>query len=324
LAAREVMNGQLSVGGMLSISYMIGQLNGPVLQFIDFLQAAQDAKIAMNRLQEIHARKEEDELMPKEKSQNLQNFEITKFDKIEIRNLFFQYGGKNSPIVLRDVNFDIPRGKTTAIVGSSGSGKTTLLKLLLKFYTPQYGDIRIDGISLSEFRPELWRSYCGTVMQEGFIFSNTIEKNIALSDEDTNFEKLEWSTTAANINEHIKGLPSGYDTLIGDSGITMSTGQQQRLLIARALYKDTPILFFDEATSALDANTEKVIVNNLKEIYKNKTVVVIAHRLSTVKNADQIIVLDGGMIVEMGTHASLIERKGYYFTLVKNQLELGA
>ncbi len=322
LAAREVINGSLTLGGMLSISYMIGQMNGPVMQFIGFVTSAQDAKISLNRLEEIHNRKDED-AMASSNEGKATGFDIKAYSAIEFKQVFFQYGGKDSPVVLKNLNFTIPRGKVTAIVGSSGSGKTTMLKLLLRFYAPQHGQIEVGGINLNEFNAKEWRSYCGCVMQEGFIFSKTITENIALSDETPDIDKVKWATHIAAIDNFIEGLPAKYETIIGTSGLTMSTGQQQRIFIARAIYKNADILLFDEATSSLDANTEKAIVHNLNQVYKDKTVVVIAHRLSTVKNADQIVVLENGEIVEIGTHERLAQKKGYYFTLVKNQLELG-
>ncbi len=340
IAAREVMDGQLSLGVMLSISYIIGQMNSPISQLIEFFHSAQDAKISLERLGEIHNKSDEEkanEIIPampqwenRDKLSLLQPFARqpfsidTRYDALTINNVSFQYDGPRSPYVLKDLNVTIPFGKVTAIVGSSGSGKTTLMKLLLKFYEPQQGHIHMNGIDFATVSAQWWRSQCGVVMQDGYIFSDTIANNITLSGSAAiDEEKLWQAARIANILEYVQSLPLGFNTKIGGAGAGLSIGQQQRLLIARAVYRDPQVLFFDEATSALDANNERVIMENLNKFFEGKTVMVIAHRLSTVKNADQIIVLDDGRTVEIGTHLALSRQKGYYYNLVKNQLELG-
>jgi ATP-binding cassette, subfamily B, bacterial len=317
IAAKLVVQDNISLGVMLSISYIIGQLNSPILQLVDFLQSYQDTKLSLERINEIHHKQDEE---------NVFDQKITSIPTgdIVLENISFKYGGApHDPFVLEDINLTIPANKVTAIVGSSGSGKTTLLKLLMKFYEPSNGDIKIDNISFKHLSNSKWRDKCGVVMQEGYIFNDTIESNIAVGDETIDIEKLENATRVANIHEFIKGLPMGYKTKIGGNGMGISTGQKQRILIARAVYKNPDVLFFDEATSALDAKNEKLITENLNAIFKNKTVVIIAHRLSTVKNADNIVVLHNGKISETGHHRQLITDKGFYYNLVSNQLELG-
>lgn len=316
ISARAVINGDMSLGMMMAVQTIVGQLNSPISQMIGFIQSAQDAKISLERLGEIHNRPNESEngdgktsIFPDDKS-------------ISIDNLTFHYDTL-SDAVLKDVNLTIPEGKITAIVGMSGSGKTTLIKLLLGFYPPTKGNIRIGGLNLSNIDPQAWRARCGTVMQDGFIFSENIAKNIAIGEDHIDEHRLLHAAKIANIQDMIDSLPLGYNTKIGQEGNGISQGQKQRILIARAVYKDPDYIFLDEATNSLDANNERVIMDNLQAFFKGRTVVVVAHRLSTVKNADQIVVLNHGKITETGTHSELTSKKGEYYTLVKNQLELG-
>ena len=317
LSAKLVLDGQVTLGMMLSISYIIGQLNSPVNEMVHFIQQWQDAKLSLERLGEIH-NKEDEEPNGKEKIS-----EIEQNSSFHLNNLTFKYEGVGNDAVLYDLSVSIPSNKITDIVGSSGSGKTTLLKLLLKFYEPTHGEIKLNEINLNHLSAQTWRNKCGVVMQEGYIFNDTIANNIAVGVDVVDRDKLKHAVNVANIKEFIESLPLGYNTKIGMEGIGISTGQKQRILIARAVYKNPDYLFFDEATSALDANNEKIIMENLNEFFKGKTVVIIAHRLSTVKNADQIIVLDRGKIIEKGNHIELTLIKGAYYELVKNQLELG-
>lgn len=315
LSAKLVIDGQITLGMMMAISYIIGQLNAPIQQLINFIYAWQDAKIALERLSEIHGKEDE------ENSTEEKITAIPISENIELKNVSFRYPG-SIEFVIKNLTLTIPANKITAIVGASGSGKTTLMKMLLKFYVSLEGEITIGKINLNNLRHKAWREKCGSVMQEGFIFNDTIANNIAVGEEHINRENLLRAVEIANIKDFIENLPLAYNTKIGMSGVGMSTGQKQRLLIARAVYKNPDIIFFDEATSALDANNEKVIMENLNQFFKDKTAVVIAHRLSTVKNADQIVVLDKGKIIEKGTHQELINLKGSYYNLVKNQLEL--
>jgi ATP-binding cassette, subfamily B, bacterial len=367
LSAKAVIDGQMTLGTMLAVQYMIGQLNSPIEQMIGFVQSWQNAKISMDRLNEIHHMEDEEPghkqllnelppafmrqlvggkrtgslFSPEETLLNIQvdnESSLSKADEemnlllekdleeaasIKFNSVSFTYAGAGNEPVLHDINLVIPKGKTTAIVGVSGSGKTTLLKLLLKFYEPQKGEIKLGNTSLTAMSHKAWRGYCGVVMQESFIFSDTIAKNIAVGQEKADMEKLEHAVNVANIRDFIESLPLGYNTKIGAEGNGISMGQKQRLLIARSVYRNPDFIFFDEATNSLDANNETVILNNLENFFKGRTVVVVAHRLSTVKNADQIVVLNKGIISEKGTHRELINLKGEYFQLVKNQLELG-
>jgi ATP-binding cassette subfamily B protein len=318
LAATAVIHGELTIGMMLSIQYIIGQLNSPVEQIMNFIYQWQDVNISLERMHEIHSK--EDEENKNKKIKSLLDYAPK---NIEIKDLVFQYEGPYSKKILTDINLTIPEGKVTAIVGVSGSGKTTLIKLLLGNYSPTEGAIYIGNQPLEQINLTWWRSQCGAVMQDGYIFSESIAKNIATSEDEINIAKLQHATKIANIDDFISHLPLAYNTIIGQEGQIISQGQRQRLLIARAVYKNPQFIFLDEATNALDANNEKVILENLSEFYKGKTVIVVAHRLSTVKNADQIVVLDDGKIVEVGDHKTLTNMKGKYYQLVKNQLELG-
>lgn len=325
ITAREVISGNMTLGMMMSVSYIVGQLNGPIGQLLGLAQATQDAKLSLDRISEIHAKENEEIPGNQVMADNIPFFKSETFDhNIVLNRVSFQYGGPQSPFVLKDINLVIPKGKITAIVGSSGSGKTTLLKLLLKFYDPSSGEIRVGTTDITRISPRSWRSKCGTVMQDGYIFSDSVANNIAVSDSAADLDKVKRAAEVANIKEFIEELPLSYSTKIGNAGNGISMGQRQRMLIARAVYKDPPLLLFDEATSALDANNERIIMQNLEEFYESKTVVVIAHRLSTVMNADQIVVLEKGEIVEIGNHKTLTARKGNYFNLVRNQLELGS
>lgn len=316
LSAKLVIDGEITLGMMMAISSIVGNLNGPVLQLIGFIREVQDAKISLARLSEIHEKEDETE------QEQHQTNDIPLDDDIVLKEVSFRYIGSDT-LVLNDLNLTIPAHKVTAIVGTSGSGKTTLMKLLLKFYEPISGTISIGNSDLKNIKQKSWRAHVGTVMQEGYIFNDTIAQNIAIGQDLVDKERLLYATDVANIKSFIEEYPLGFNTKIGQEGVGMSTGQKQRLLIARAVYKNPEMLFFDEATSALDANNEKEIMEKLDIFFKNKTVVVIAHRLSTVMNADQIVVLEKGKIIEVGNHQELVAKKGSYFKLVKNQLQLG-
>ena len=317
LSAKLVIDGEITLGMMLAISYIVGQLNSPIAQLINFVREVQDAKISLDRLSEIHNKDDEESL----DDQKIKD--ISKEARFELKNISFRYIGSDQ-LVLKDLDLIIPSNKITAIVGTSGSGKTTLMKLLLKFYEPSDGMMKLGSYDLKNVSQKAWRNQSGVVMQEGYIFSDTIANNIAVGVDYVDKQKLAHAVDVANIQEFIETLPLSYNTKIGMEGVGLSTGQKQRLLIARAVYKNPNYLFFDEATSALDANNEKVIMEKLNTFFKDKTVVVIAHRLSTVKHADQIVVLEQGKIVEVGSHKALVKQKGNYYHLVKNQLELGS
>lgn len=333
LAATYVVQGTMTLGELLSISYIIGQMNSPVNQLISFFRSLQDAKLSLERLNEVQNHPEEEVVMIEENGfvTNLKELDVSdevfKLNGIQkgirLNNLSFQYEGPKSAYVLKNLNLIIPEGKVTAIVGASGSGKTTLLKLLLRFYNPTSGQINYNYDNILSLSPKSIRKNCGVVMQDGYIFSDTIERNIATGDEVIDYEKLMHAIKVANIEAYVLSLPLKLKTKIGASGNGISGGQKQRILIARAVYKKPHYMFFDEATSALDAENEKKIHDNLQEFFKGKTAVIIAHRLSTVKNADKIIVLKKGAIVEEGNHEELVNQEAEYYNLVKNQLELG-
>lgn len=321
LAATYVVQNSMTLGMLLSISYIIGQMNSPVNQLVSFFRSLQDAKLSLERLNEVQNHE------PEENKQQKQLFDEKDKNSgikkgIYFKNLSFQYEGPKSPFVLKNINLYIPEGKITAIVGASGSGKTTLMKLLLRFYTPSNGEIFYNQNNILTISPKSIRENTGVVMQDGYIFSETIERNIVTKANKVSSKQLKIAVQTANIEEFVESLPLKYNTKIGAAGNGLSGGQRQRMLIARAIYKNPHYIFFDEATSALDAENEKVIHNNLQDFFQNKTVVIIAHRLSTVKNADQIIVLSKGRVVEKGKHSELINNKGYYYKLVKNQLNI--
>lgn len=316
LSATLVVEGNITLGMMMAISYMVGQLNGPIIQLISFLRQVQDAKISIERLGEIHNMEDE------EKPEDHKIIELPEEADIKLNEISFRYTGGLEPVI-KKLSLTIPANKTTAIVGISGSGKTTLMKLLLRFYEVDEGDIYIGNFNLNNISQKTWRANCGVVMQEGYIFNDTVANNIAVGEDHIDIERLKHAIDIANISDYIDQLPLSYNTKIGSEGTGLSTGQKQRLLIARAVYKNPKVICFDEATSALDANNEKVIMENLNTFFRDKTAIVIAHRLSTVKNAHQIVVLDQGKIVEVGDHKQLINNKGNYYNLVKNQLELG-
>jgi len=317
LSAKAVVEGNITLGMMMSISYILGQLSGPIGAIIGFAQSLQDAKISLERLNEINNKEDEE--------QTIQNKidSVPDNKTIHLKDVFFSYDGAERDYVLENLNLTIPQNKVTAIVGASGSGKTTIIKLLLGFYPPIKGKVIIDNIPLEDINPHLWRQKTGAVMQDGFIFSDTIANNIAVGVEEVDKKKLLYAVETANIKEFIESLPLKYNSKIGMEGNGISQGQRQRLMIARAVYKNPEYLFLDEATNALDANNERMILDNLIQFYKGKTVVIVAHRLSTVQNADNIIVLEKGKVIEKGTHKGLTEKRGAYYELVKNQLELG-
>ncbi len=316
IAATAVVEGTMTLGMMLAVQYIIGQLNSPIEQIISFFNTTQDAKISLERLGEIHNRPDEED------GKEAKVHEIPEGSSLEGETLSFRYEGPESEMVIKNISFKIPGGKKTAIVGTSGSGKTTLIRLLLGFYPPVQGEIKLGNSRMDVYSIRMWRKNCGVVMQDGYIFSDTIASNIAPGEERIDKVRLLNAARTANISDFIEELPLGYNTKIGSDGHGLSEGQKQRLLIARAVYKDPAYIFFDEATNALDSNNEKIIMENLNEFFMGKTVVVVAHRLSTVKDADLIIVLERGEIAETGTHEELTRKRGAYYTLVKNQLEL--
>jgi ATP-binding cassette subfamily B protein len=307
---------------MLAVQYIIGQLNSPIEQIVGFVQQAQDAKISLERLNEIHSL--EDESLPSHLGEGLGVRYLPINQSLVFNNLSFTYTGAGNEPVLKNINLTIPQGKVTAIVGMSGSGKTTLLKLLLRFYENYQGEIEFEeSKSWKSLDHSFWRSKCGNVMQDGYIFNDNIANNIAVTDGNADSERLTHACKVANILSFIESLPLGFNTKIGAEGNGISQGQKQRILIARAVYKNPDYLFFDEATNALDANNEKEIMEQLNEFFKGRTVIIVAHRLSTVKNADNIVVLKNGIITEQGNHETLVNKRSDYYELVKNQLELG-
>lgn len=317
IVAKLVVEGSLTLGMMLAVQYIIGQLNSPIEQLIGFTQQAQDAKISLERLNDIH-------VLDDEEPAHLDfSHSLPEEQDIHIKNLSFTYPGAGNEPVLKDINLVIPQGRVTAIVGMSGSGKTTLVKLLLRFYENYKGDVNVGNANMKTISPRFWRSLCGAVMQDSFVFNDNIRKNIVVKNERVDEQRLMDACKTANILPFIESLPLGFYTKLGAEGNGISGGQKQRLSIARAVYKNPQFMFFDEATNSLDANNEKTILENLQQFFKNRTVIVVAHRLSTVKNADKIVVMENGEIAEEGTHAELTLKRGKYYELVKNQLELG-
>ena len=315
-AATAVINSQITLGAMLAIQYIVGQLNSPIEQFMSFIYSLQDVKISLERINEIHEGKNEET-----KENQVKAFNSEKSIKIE--DIYFKYDSHALKNTLEGVSFDIPEGKVTAIVGASGSGKTTIIKLMLGYYPVLSGSISIAGRNINDYNLKWWRRQCGVVMQDGVIFSESIARNIAVDDGEIDKVRLLKAAEIACIKDYVMALPLRFNTSIGHDGVGLSQGQKQRILIARAVYKNPDYIFLDEATNSLDANNERSVVENLDKFYNGKTVVIVAHRLSTVKNADQIVVIDHGKVVEVGNHKSLTAKQGAYYNLVKNQLELG-
>ena len=317
VAATAVIHGQMTLGMMLAVQYIIGQLNSPVEQLMNFFYSLQDVKISLERINEIHRMDDENG------KEGLLTSVEDESEGIDIKSIMFKYDPHTLRKTIDDVNIHIPQGKVTAIVGASGSGKTTLIRLMLGYYPVLEGQINIGNTDINKLNKKWWRRQCGVVMQDGVIFSESIARNIAVDDGDIDKERLLKAAEIACIKDYVMALPLKFNTKIGRDGVGLSQGQKQRILIARAVYKNPGYIFLDEATNSLDANNERSIVENLDKFYKGKTVVIVAHRLSTVKNADQIVVIDHGKVVEIGNHESLTAKRGAYYNLVKNQLELG-
>lgn len=316
IAAKSVVDGSMTLGMMMSLTYIIGQVSAPIGEFIGFAQSFQDAKISLERLNEIHSQEDE------ETSIECKSATLPCKQDIHIDHVSFSYNGSEQELALKDIKLDIPAHKVTAIVGESGCGKTTLIKLLQGFYEPTHGCIKVGGVNLSDINPHTWRAATGSVMQDSFIFSDTVEGNIAFYSDVMDKERMKSAARMACIDDFVESLPLGYDTVIGMEGKGVSQGQRQRILIARAIYKNPEYIFLDEATNSLDATNEANIMDNLRRFYKGRTVVISAHRLSTVKDADQIVVMDKGKIVERGNHRTLLEKRGRYYELVKNQMNV--
>lgn len=314
IAARAVVEGGMTLGMMMSLSYIIGQVSAPISEFIGFARGFQDAKISLERLNEVHSQDDE------ETGIEVKRTELPYDRDIEIEHLSFSYNGSEQELALKDISLHIPAHKVTAIVGESGCGKTTLVKLLQGFYDPTRGSIRVGGTALSDINPHVWRASTGSVMQDSFIFSDSIADNIAVNAEESDRERIKYAGRIARIDDFVASLPLGYDTVIGMEGKGISQGQRQRILIARAVYKNPEYIFLDEATNSLDAINEAAIMDNLQKFYEGRTVVISAHRLSTIREADQIVVMEKGEIVERGKHQELLERKGVYYELIRNQI----
>jgi len=317
LTVTAVVNGEISLGMMMSVQYIMGSLNGPISAFLGLIQSSQDVKISLERMGEIHKQKNEEDDISKINRSSFTH------SSISLKHVSFQYGGPNSQAVLKDISVEIPKYKVTAVVGPSGSGKSTLLKLLLRLYEPTQGEILLGDTKISAYERRFWRSKCAAVMQDGFIFSDTVARNISMSEDDAiDYKQLAYAIHVANIQEYIDSLPLSYNTVIGAEGVGLSQGQKQRILIARAVYKNPDYVFLDEATNALDSKNETSIMENLHDFFRSRTVVIVAHRLSTVVHADKIIVFEQGCLSEEGRHHELVDQKGLYYSLVKNQLEL--